>query len=228
MAGGHCRCYVLCMPSLSVVASRGSPRYRQHMPSRASKRCDKRPRTAQALACGVVAGTGLIIGGCSGALDVGGLSLPVLDVAALGAAMGSTLSRSPVTAQETYIRIARGAHACWFGAKGAYRETHVFYADAEPTAKGGTADIIIHERDRVSERPWGLKALRIHLKPVDDQADVSVVNLKMADADVQRMTSDIARWIQGQEDCGTPPVATTAAIPSPAVPAVAPAVQPKK
>jgi hypothetical protein len=173
------------------------------MPTPRAQRLDIRYRPATAAA--VIGAVAISLGGCSSAFD-----LMSVDMTALGGAPTS-LSRSPVSAQETYIRLARGAHACWFGGRGAFRETHVFYAEAEPSTKGGVADIVIHERDRTSERPWGLKALRIHLKPVDAQTDVSILNLKMGEADAQRMTADVARWIVGQEDCAPAGVPSTAA-----------------
>lgn len=168
----------------------------------------------------------LALAGCSTAIETGSLGLgtlkvappsiplPQVDVAALANATPATPSLSPVPVQETYIRIARGANACWFGGRGIYRDAYIFYADADSSATGGTADITIHERDKLGERPWGLKALRIRLQPVDGQTDVSITNLKMPDADVARMSADVARWIQGREECSTPPVSTTAAAPA--------------
>lgn len=110
---------------------------------------------------------------------------------------------------ETYIRIARGANQCWFGGQGRLRASHVFYAEAESQLRSGATEIVIHERDVSSERPWGLKAYRISLSRSDERTVVAAENLKMAADEAQRMDAEVLRWAHGLMQCDA---ATDAAI----------------
>jgi hypothetical protein len=168
-----------------------------------------RTRNASAIAgltCPALIAWATLLSGCAGSLDLS--SVPSFTIPKLtGEPSANDVVRSPVSVAETYIRVARGANKCWFGPKGAYRDAYVFYADAETAAKGNVAEIVIHERNRDSERPWGLKTLKLNITPLEQQADVAIVNLKMKDADANRMAGDVQRWIKGDEGCGevTPP-----------------------
>lgn len=155
--------------------------------------------TRSALAAsGIVAAA--LLAGCSGSLDVGAI-----------AKIGLTGQSDRVAAvpSEVYTRVARGANQCWFGARGVLRDTHIFYGEAAATGKGPQAEIIVHERDRQGERPWGLKALRITMVGVGDETDVSITNLKMPDAETAQLSRDVLSWAQGSLECSRlldPPV----------------------
>jgi hypothetical protein len=141
------------------------------------------------------------------------------DLAGLGQTVGQTVtsaiggSRIDAPPHEVYIRVARGAHQCWLGPAGPYRASHVFYAEtASPTAKGGAGEILVHERDRTSERPWGPKAYRITFTVVDGQTDVGIENLRMPDT-AAHMSSDVLRWAAATSPvpiCSPAPVTTGA------------------
>lgn len=157
------------------------------------------------LGCQVLLASATLLAGCAGSIDITSVSsIPIPKLT--GQASANDIVRSPVSVAETYIRVARGANRCWFGPKGAYRDAYVFYADAETAAKGNVAEIVIHERVKDSERPWGLKTLRLSITPIEQQADVALVNIKMKDTDADRMAGDVQRWIKGDESCGSPPL----------------------
>lgn len=173
----------------------------------------------------LAAAAALALAGCAGALQTGSLapapaSAPEAGsatatgsgitagiVAALPKSLPSVSlaaahsSRVPASTAETYIRIARGANQCWFGGQGRLRASHVFYAEADSQFKSGATEIVVHERDRSSERPWGLKTYRITLARSDEQTEVSVENLKMAPDEARRMEAEVLRWAHGRTDC---------------------------
>src|SRR5262245_21761566 len=58
-----------------------------------------------------------------------------------------TATTVPGDPTSIYTLVARGIHACWFGAGGPLSNSHVFRAEAQSPTKGGQAEIMIHERD---------------------------------------------------------------------------------
>ena len=103
---------------------------------------------------------------------------------------------------EIYTRIARGATVCWFGAHGALKRSHIFHAEAEPPAKGGRSEIIIHEKDSVTPNPRGNRAFRVLVTPSGDTATVEAENSRFPLETGQRMRSDVRRWARGDLRCG--------------------------
>lgn len=104
---------------------------------------------------------------------------------------------------EIYERIARGALACWFGPSGALKAHYVYHADADPPSKGGRAVIVIHERDRSSDNPKGLRAYRIVIE-AESGSDTTVrtENLKLSELMAASMDADARRWGSGGNGCG--------------------------
>lgn len=186
---------------------------------------DDAPARSRWACFAMAAAAGLALAGCAGALETGSLpptaakppeaggpATTATSIAAgLSAAMPKSLpsvslapahsSRVPASTSETYIRIARGANQCWFGGQGRLKPSHVFYAEADSPLKSGATEIIVHERDRTSERPWGLKTYRISLARSDEQTEVSVENLKMPADEAQRMEAEVLRWAHGHMEC---------------------------
>lgn len=103
---------------------------------------------------------------------------------------------------EIYERIARGALACWFGPSGALQSNYVYHADAEPPSKGGRAVIVIHERDRSSANPKGLRAYRIRIDPDNSGTIIATENLKLSELLAAAMDADARRWGAGATGCG--------------------------
>ena len=108
------------------------------------------------------------------------------------------------TSIEVYERIGRGAMACWFGANGFLKTTHIYEATAEPAHKGGQAEIIIRERDNSTESPRGVKAFQIQITPSgSDETSVTAENLKLPEATAQQMKNAVAAWSTGKHGCDT-------------------------
>ena len=131
------------------------------------------------------------------ALATSSLSIPVLNMASLG---GNTAERvePPV---EIYSRIARGALKCWFGTQGSLKKTHVFHADVAPASSVGGAEIAIYERDASGQTPRSVRAYRITIARSGEGSNTQPENFRMPEAVARDMTADVARWIQGPDDC---------------------------
>jgi hypothetical protein len=137
-----------------------------------------------------------------------GSGLPQLAVGSIGLEPGSVQAGST----EVYARIARGANACWFGARGRLARSHVFFADAAPSASGGKVEIVIHERALDQPRPWGFKAFRILLSEgttfdgsSGGNTSVLTENVRMQDEEAARMRREVIQWATGVEGCGPEP-----------------------
>jgi hypothetical protein len=140
------------------------------------------------------AAVSLLAGGCSGAAPPVLPSLPQITGA---------LSESPAVGPptEVYARVARGAMACWFGTAGPLKKDYVYHAEAQPPAQGGKAEIVIHERDRTSENPRGLRAFRIAIAPDGEASSLAVENLKLPEPLAKSMQEDVRRWAAGAIGC---------------------------
>jgi hypothetical protein len=136
--------------------------------------------------------SGLLAGGCSGTSPLP--SLPELT---------GTVSEAPIVGSptEVYERIARGALACWFGTAGPLKANYVYHAEAEPAAKGGKAEIIVHERNRSSGNQKGERAYRIAISPEGEQTTLVVENLKLPEPMAASMEADARRWGAGAFGC---------------------------
>lgn len=104
---------------------------------------------------------------------------------------------------EVYMRLAHGATACWFGADGALKASHIFHAEVEPPSRGGTAEVTVHEIDRTQPSPWGRRAFRVQLVPADGATSIAVENFAMPEEVASRMRRDVFQWLQGKAACTT-------------------------
>ena len=155
------------------------------------------------------------LGGCSS------VSLPAIpavpavqkeDVSRTGTMPVELTSIVPGTPTDIYAQVARGALRCWFGADGPLRPTHVFHAEAEPPAKGGSAEMVLHERDDAQRDKRGARALRVLFSSEAAGVRVTVAIPKMERQLADVMGRDVAGWAKGGEDCELrrhmPPVLT--------------------
>jgi len=148
---------------------------------------------------------GLTVAGLSGC--AGGPDMTALSTAAIP-------GMAEISTTETYARVARGANKCWFGPRGRFGSTHVLYAEAAPPSSGGAVEMIVHERDRTSERPWGARALRIRMTGGGTGPAIDFENLRMPDTEVDRMRKDVWRWAADDLSCdGEPPAGSVAVMP---------------
>lgn len=181
----------LTLNDVIIAGSRHHPsRSAEHLP--AAHRAPPRLR-ARGLALPLIrsAAAALLLSGCSTA------SLPTLpDIT-------GALTPYPVVGPPTdiYARIARGAHACWLSPSGPLKANYVYHARAEPPSKGGTATIVIHERDPNSTNPRGLRAYRILIAPDEEASTVTVENLSLPVPLAQALERDVHRWAAGAVGC---------------------------
>jgi len=133
------------------------------------------------------------------AVLLGGCAASPIKAPTLGAP--NDLTRAEGSPTEVYTRIAHGAVRCWLAPGGALAGTHIFHADAESPAKGGSAEIVIHEREVAAPRPWGRKVFRIALAAADTKTSLAVENLALPDPLVAQMKADIHAWSAGQPSC---------------------------
>jgi hypothetical protein len=112
--------------------------------------------------------------------------------------VATTVSGDPTS---LYTLVARGIHACWFGAGGPLANTHVFRAEADSPTKGGQAEIIIHERDVALTDQRGPQALRIAFENNGGVVRVATRVLKVAPGYGEPMTRDVETWAKGGSGC---------------------------
>jgi hypothetical protein len=106
-----------------------------------------------------------------------------------------------VNPTDAYAIVARGMLACWFGADGPLRNSHVFHAEATAPAQGGEAEIVIHERNAAQRDQRGLRALRVTFAPNTGGSRVGIAVLKAQPALSGAMVGDVESWIKGGSDC---------------------------
>lgn len=142
---------------------------------------------------GLLAAASLLVEGCSGA------KLPSLPEIA------EAFSPYPVVGPPTdiYARVARGALSCWFGKAGPLKAKYIYHAEADPPAKGGKAEIIVHERDNTKETLHGTPAFRVLITPDGESSTVAVENLNLAKPLAEGMEQDVRRWAAGSIGCAT-------------------------
>jgi hypothetical protein len=161
-----------------------------------------------ALAAAIAAATG----GCSS----NGASFPSLPE------LTGSFSEAPIVGSptEVYERIARGALTCWFGVSGPLKADYVYHAEADPPGKGGNAEIIIHERDRLSSNPKGVRAYRIAITPDKESTTLLFENFKIPEARAMSLEADARRWGAGAIGCaGTQSEGWSESAPAPSPPA---------
>lgn len=114
-----------------------------------------------------------------------------------------SVSEAPIvgTPTEVYERIARGALSCWFGASGPLKVDYVYHAEAAPASQGGKAEIVIHERDRLSGNPRGIRAYRIGIAAEKESTTLVFENIKLPESMAQSMEADARRWSAGSIGC---------------------------
>jgi hypothetical protein len=105
------------------------------------------------------------------------------------------------TPTEVYARVARGVLGCWFGAGGPLKASHVFQAEAEPPAKGGAAEIVIHERDTSFRDRRGTRAYRVAFAAEMTGVRVGMTALKFETALAHTMAIDVQNWARGGTGC---------------------------
>lgn len=150
----------------------------------------------------------VVSSGCSGDLKLDDLQTSGLSE--FPTTMGSFIPaahKAPVgSATEVYTQVARGVLTCWMGAHGSLKGTHLFQAEAEPRAKGGAAQINIHERVKGAPNQPGRKVFSVSITPVGNRATVTSENLGLPEAQGESMRGDVDRWAAAEEGCLKAPI----------------------
>lgn len=102
---------------------------------------------------------------------------------------------------DAYAAVARRMLGCWFGGDGPLRPTHVFHADAKPPSQGGTAEIVIHERDPVQHEQRGVRAFRVSFETAAQGVRVGIAALKVPSPLAEAMVRDVEAWVRGGSGC---------------------------
>ena len=126
---------------------------------------------------------------------------PRADHGETGQAPAEVASIVPGTPTDVYALVARGALRCWFGAEGPLKPTHVFHAEADSPANGGTAEIVLHERDETLRDKRGTRAFRVSFTGGPAGVRVAVAMPRMEQQLAQLMAKDVAAWAKGGTDC---------------------------
>jgi hypothetical protein len=126
-------------------------------------------------------------------IEPGALATPVAPLETSLVASGSSI--------EVYAQLARGMMACWLGASGPLKQSHIYNADAQPAAAGGSAEIVLHERDATLRDQRGVRAFRVQISPDPAGALVAVASLKMGPRHASAMMRDVAVWAKGGSGC---------------------------
>ena len=134
---------------------------------------------------------------CSGCSNTTPPTLPSLSE------ITGTVSEAPVVGAptEVYARVARGVMACWFGTAGPLKTNYVYHAEAAPAGQGGKAEIVIHERDRTSENPRGLRVFRVAIAKDGEVTSLAVENFNLPEPMGKSMEADVRRWGAGAIGC---------------------------
>jgi hypothetical protein len=126
--------------------------------------------------------------GCGGAPSLPALQLPQSNALQVGTT-------------EAYTRIAQAAMSCWFGPRGRLTGSYLFHADADPPSRGGSVEIVIHERAFDQPKPLGYKAFRIALTNAGEHTDIGIENLRMPDPLAVEMRAEVLAWARGSRSC---------------------------
>jgi hypothetical protein len=102
---------------------------------------------------------------------------------------------------EVYALVARGALACWFGADGALKASHVFQAEAAPPSRGGAAEIVLHERDVSLRDQRGPRAFQVSFANNAGGVRVGITTIRIQPPLAGLMVKDVEVWAGGGSGC---------------------------
>ena len=165
------------------------------------------------------------LSGCGAGTSTASLGLPAaptlvsLEQVAQAVKPGPVASATgyvPSPSTETYALVARGVTSCWFGAGGALKASHIFYADAEPPSSGGKAEIALLERDPSAPSMRGSKTYRISLVPDGTGTKLELINHKLPESTTTALALDVHRFAAGDLSCAaTGPLVPVVFVPPP-------------
>src|SRR5262245_38913199 len=148
---------------------------------------------------GIWLGLAAIAGGCTAD------GLPTLQSLLPPPGETSTAAAEPPPAAEAsfsvsgtptivFTQVAQGTLGCWFGAGGPLKTSHVYRAEADPPAKGGEAEIVIHERDLSLRDQRGTRAYKVTFASEGLGVRVTTTPLKIEAKLAEAMARDVETW----------------------------------
>jgi hypothetical protein len=183
------------------------------------------------------AGIGLVLAALAGGCSANGM--PTLQSLLPPQAETSSVAAAPVLPPPTetslsvpgtptgvFTQVAQGVLGCWFGAGGPLKASHVYRAEAEPPAKGGEAEIVLHERDLSLRDQRGTRAYKITFAGEGPGVRVIAMPLKIEAKLAAAMTRDVETW--SKEGAKPDGGCQLRALFPPPPPAVAKAAKPSK
>jgi hypothetical protein len=184
-------------------------------------------------------GIGLVLaalaGGCSanGMPTLQSLLPPPAETSSVAAATAPSAptERSlsiPGTPTTVFTQVAQGTLGCWFGGDGPLKASHVYRAEADPPAKGGEAEIVIHERDLSLRDQRGTRAYKITFAAEGAGVRVTTMPLKIEAKLAEAMARDVETWAKEGVKQGTECQLRALLPPPPPPVAVAKATKPAK
>ncbi len=142
----------------------------------------------------------LVLAGCEGT--------SVLKTESLKAAMTPTTYASNFSSvhtegtHEIYLRVARGAKACWFGAGKPLEKMYVFEGKLEPESEGGAAEVAAHIRTPDQPSPRGGKVFIVTMTTEGGGTSLVTESRRLSDELANSMRADVARWAKtGSVEC---------------------------
>lgn len=155
---------------------------------------------------------GSVLGGCTSANMPTLPTLPLFPASATETGAAAPAEAPPAGPVETslavpgtptgvFTQVAHEALRCWFGPGGPLKPTHVYRAEAKPPAKGGAAEIVIHERDASLRDQRGPRAYRISFDSEAAGVRVVATALKFDQPKAQAMARDVETWAKGGTGC---------------------------
>jgi hypothetical protein len=118
-----------------------------------------------------------------------------------------------------FAEVAQGALGCWLGPGGPLKASHVYRAEADPPAKGGDAEIVLHGRDTSLRDQRGPRAYRVVFASETSGVRVTATALKFEAKLAEVMAQDVAGWAKEGAKAGG--CRLRALLPPPAPPALA-------
>jgi hypothetical protein len=118
-----------------------------------------------------------------------------------------------------FAEVAQGALGCWLGPGGPLKASHVYRAEADPPAKGGDAEIVLHERDTSLRDQRGPRAYRVAFASEASGVRVTATALRFEAKLAEVMAQDVAGWAKESAKAGG--CRLRALLPPPAAPGLA-------
>lgn len=140
-----------------------------------------------------------VLAGCEGTSV---LKTESLQTSVTSVSLGNYSSSHSEATHEIYMRVARGAKACWFGAGRPLENSYLFEGELASASDGGAAEVAVHIRTPDQPSPRGGKVFIVSITREGEGSSLVTENRRIPDALAHAMRSDVARWAKtGSVEC---------------------------